>query len=270
MKSLFARRPSPAMVIALVALFVSLSGVSYGVATGFIDSREIKNNEVRSRDVRNNEIRTIDLRNNQVRGIDIRNSSVQGRDIALNTVTGTDVNESTLGKVPSAANADSAATAAHATNADNATNATTAQNAANADTVGGIGPDALTIGRSALGSCEPGAAFTNCTTVNLSMPRPGRVLLNAGGQWHSDDAAGTSVRGLCRINLDGNPLTGVTEEGSLSQQTDGNQEQALAGVTSVTGVLPAGDHTFTVACSDDVGDMDFTDVRLSAVLLGSS
>ena len=60
-----------------IALFVSLSGVSYGVATGFIDSREIKNNEIRSLDIRNNEIRTRDLRNNEVRGIDIRNSTVQ-------------------------------------------------------------------------------------------------------------------------------------------------------------------------------------------------
>jgi hypothetical protein len=90
---------------------VSLSGVSYGVATGFIDSREIKNNEIRSRDIRNNEVRTRDLRNNEVRGIDIRNSTVQGRDIALNTVTGEDLNESTLGKVPSAAAADTATSA---------------------------------------------------------------------------------------------------------------------------------------------------------------
>jgi hypothetical protein len=105
------RRPSPALVISMIALFVSLSGVSYGVATGFIDSREIKNNEIRSIDIRNNEVRTRDLRNNEVRGIDIRNSTVQGRDIALNTVTGEDINESTLGKVPSAAAADTAATA---------------------------------------------------------------------------------------------------------------------------------------------------------------
>jgi hypothetical protein len=117
-KSLLRRRPSPAMVIALVALFVSLSGVSYGVATGFIDSREIKNNEVRSIDIRNNQVRTRDLRNNEVRGIDIRNSTVQGRDIALNTVTGLDVAEATLGKVPSAATADSATTAGSATTAD--------------------------------------------------------------------------------------------------------------------------------------------------------
>lgn len=118
MKSLLARRPSPAMVIALIALFVSLSGVSYGVATGFIDSREIKDNEVRTRDLRNNDVRTRDLRNNEVRGIDIRNSTVQGRDIGLNTVTGEDVNESTLGKVPSAGTADSAGTATTAGSAD--------------------------------------------------------------------------------------------------------------------------------------------------------
>ena len=99
------------MIVALLALFVSLSGVSYGVATGFIDSREIKNNEVRSVDIRNNEIRTRDLRNNEVRGIDIRNSTVQGRDIALNTVTGEDVKEDTLQKVPSAMLADSATSA---------------------------------------------------------------------------------------------------------------------------------------------------------------
>jgi hypothetical protein len=103
------RRPSPALVIACIALFVSLSGVSYGVATGFIDSREIKNNSIVTRDVRNNTLRTFDIRNNEVRGFDIRNSSVQGRDLAFNTVTGADINEGSLGKVPSATQADSAA-----------------------------------------------------------------------------------------------------------------------------------------------------------------
>ena len=117
MKSLLRRRPSPAMVIALIALFVSLSGVSYGVATGFIDSREIKNNEVRSIDIRNNQVRTRDLRNNDIRGIDIRNSTVQSRDIALNAVTGDDVKEDTLQKVPSAMLADTATSATSATTA---------------------------------------------------------------------------------------------------------------------------------------------------------
>jgi hypothetical protein len=99
------RRPSPAIVISLVALFLSLGGVSYGVATGSIDSREIRNNDVRTRDLRNNDVRTLDLRNNEVRGRDIRNSTIQGRDVALNTLTGDDVSEGSLGQVPSAADA---------------------------------------------------------------------------------------------------------------------------------------------------------------------
>lgn len=111
MKSILRRRPTPALVISCVALFVSLGGVSYGVATGFIDSREIKNNQVRSSDLRNNSIRTFDIRNNEVRGFDIRNSSVQGRDVALNTLTGADISEQDLAQVPSAVAADTATTA---------------------------------------------------------------------------------------------------------------------------------------------------------------
>ena len=249
MSRIASRRPSASLVIACLALFVALGGVGYAAAT--IGSAAIVDNSIRSKDVRNNNLR--------------------GKDVRTNTLKGADINESSLGKVPSAANADSSAHAANADNATNATNATTAQNAGNADTVGGIGPDALTIGRSALGGvCEPGGGYTNCASVVLPMPRAGRVLVTAGGQWHSDDAAGTSVRGLCRINLDGAAFSSPTEEGSLSQQTDANQEQAMSGITLVTAPLPAGDHTFTVACSDDVGDMDYTDVRISAVLLGSS
>jgi hypothetical protein len=110
-KPSLSRLPSPALVIACVALFVSLGGVSYGLATGSIDSREIKNNTIRSKDVRNNTLRTFDIRNNEVRGFDIRNSTIQGRDVAFNTLTGSDISESSLGKVPSATTADSATTA---------------------------------------------------------------------------------------------------------------------------------------------------------------
>jgi hypothetical protein len=254
MSRIASRRPSASLVIASLALFVALGGVGYAAAT--IGSAAIVDNTIRSKDVRNNDLR--------------------GKDVRANTLKGPDIAESSLGKVPSAANADSAATAGHAANADNATNAVnatnaaTAQNAGNADTVGGIGPDALTIGRSVSDGCEPGGAFTDCGSVVLPMPRPGRVLVTAGGQWNSDDAAGSSVRGQCRINRNGNALTLSTHEGSLSHQTDNDQEQAMAGITIVTPVLPAGDQTFSVVCSDDVGDMDFTNVRLSAVLLGSS
>jgi hypothetical protein len=120
-KPSLSRLPSPALVIACVALFVSLGGVSYGLVTGSVDSREIKNNTVRSsdvrnntlrsKDVRNNTLRTFDIRNNEVRGFDIRNSTIQGRDVAFDTLTGTDVSEASLAKVPSATAADTATTA---------------------------------------------------------------------------------------------------------------------------------------------------------------
>jgi hypothetical protein len=232
-KLLRRRRPSAALIISCLALFMALGGVSYGFAAGSINSKEIKNNDIRSKDV--------------------RQSTLTGADVKGNALKGADVDESSLGRVPSAANADSAA------------------QAGNANTVGGVPAEALTIGRSGFQSvCEPGAAIVKCAQATLDLPRPGRVLVTTGGQWHSDDAPGTSLRGICRILHNNANLTAPTEEGSLSQQTDGNQEQALSAQTVVTDVLPAGPHEFALACSDDVGDMDFTDTRISAVLLGSS
>ena len=97
-------KPSPAMAVACLALFMSLGGVSYGLATGSIDSREIKNNT----------IRTQDLRNNQVRGRDVRNSSLGGADVARDRLLGADIRESSLGTVPRANVANSSAKAPHA------------------------------------------------------------------------------------------------------------------------------------------------------------
>ena len=87
------RRPSPALVIACLALFISMGGVSYAFATGEIDGREILNGTITTKDVRNNE----------VRGADIRNSTIGGRDVAFNTLGGNDIKESTLAGVDAAA-----------------------------------------------------------------------------------------------------------------------------------------------------------------------
>lgn len=103
MKRIAALRPSPALVVACIALFVALGGVSYGLATGSIDSREIADNTVRSKDIRNNSVYTRDIRNNDVRDIDIRNGTVKGRDLAKSTITGDNINMAKLGQVPDAA-----------------------------------------------------------------------------------------------------------------------------------------------------------------------
>jgi hypothetical protein len=49
------RRPSPAMVVACLSLFVSLGGVSYAVAT--IDSADIVNGSIRNRDFKDGTLR---------------------------------------------------------------------------------------------------------------------------------------------------------------------------------------------------------------------
>jgi hypothetical protein len=51
----FLRTPSPSMVVACVALFVSLGGVSYAVAT--IDSADIVNGSIRNRDFKDGTLR---------------------------------------------------------------------------------------------------------------------------------------------------------------------------------------------------------------------
>lgn len=122
MSKMFKRKPSGAMGVAFVALVAALSGTAVALpGTNTVDSGDIKNNSVRSKDLRNNDVRSNDIRTGTVTSSDLRDDGV----------TGTDVRESTLAKVPSAANADSASTATNATTAANAANATTAANAAN-------------------------------------------------------------------------------------------------------------------------------------------
>ena len=68
--------------VSLVALFVALGGTSYAVATGSIDSRELKNNTVGSKDLRNDSVRGKDIRNGTVRSRDVGNSSLRAEDFA--------------------------------------------------------------------------------------------------------------------------------------------------------------------------------------------
>lgn len=58
--------------IGLLALFVALGGTSYAVATGSIDSREIKDNTIRSKDIRNNEVRSKDVRDRSLLAKDFK------------------------------------------------------------------------------------------------------------------------------------------------------------------------------------------------------
>jgi cytoskeletal protein RodZ len=119
------RRPSPALVISILALFVALGGTSYAITQ-----------------LPKNSVGTPQLKKNAVTGAKVKDGSL----------TGADVDASTLGTVPAASSANransadsaerattagSAATAGSATTADSAVTAGSATTAANALTLGG-------------------------------------------------------------------------------------------------------------------------------------
>ncbi|MDQ3643951.1 MAG: hypothetical protein M3356_00345, partial [Actinomycetota bacterium] len=95
MKRILSRKPSPALAVSFIALFVALGGVSYGVATGSIDSRAIKDNTIRAQDIRANAITESE----------VRRRSLDGTDIKIERVGGNAVKEQVLelekiGKIP--------------------------------------------------------------------------------------------------------------------------------------------------------------------------
>jgi hypothetical protein len=72
--------PSPAMAVALLALFMAMGGSAYALV---ITSGSIKNNTIRS--------------------VDVRNGALLGKDVRADGLGGRAIKESTLGPVPSAA-----------------------------------------------------------------------------------------------------------------------------------------------------------------------
>jgi hypothetical protein len=102
MKRALKLRPSPALVISLVALAIALSGTAVAATNVLVSGDSL-----------------------------IKPKSLSGNRLKNHTVTGTQVNLAKLGKVPTAAKADTATTA---TSAGSATNATNANHASSADT----------------------------------------------------------------------------------------------------------------------------------------
>ena len=108
MKTLGRLHPSPAMVVACIALTVALGGTGYAA---------------------------IKLPKNSVGTKQLKKNAVTSPKVKANALTGADIKESSLGTVPSATNATNAT---NATDATNAANAASASNATNAGTLDGI------------------------------------------------------------------------------------------------------------------------------------
>jgi hypothetical protein len=116
MRNVFLRRPSGAMVVAIIALVVAASGTAIA-ATKMVsgDKLIIKNSLSGNR-----------LRRQTLTGAQIKPHSLTAAQLRAHTITATQINHKKLGKVDSAKNADhatAATTAIAAVNANNASNA---------------------------------------------------------------------------------------------------------------------------------------------------
>ncbi len=138
------KRPSAAMVVAVVALASSFAGPAAAdgvkavasaftgkdIKNGSITNGDVKDNSLTGRDIANGGLSGADVKSgtlgtsdygdNTIRGDKVRPNSLDGSDIQDNDVKGVDVDEATLGKVPSAVGADFAGRAASAAGADTA------------------------------------------------------------------------------------------------------------------------------------------------------
>ena len=110
MGRLLRQRPSPAMIVALIALFVALGGSSYAVTK--ISTKNLRTGAVNSRVVKNNSLRSAD----------VRRESLTGGDIKTDSIKNADIDNATL----------------RANSADTAARATTANTAENANALGGV------------------------------------------------------------------------------------------------------------------------------------
>src|SRR5215216_1782442 len=120
MNRLTGKKPSPAMVVALIALFVSMSGVAWAANT--VGSGDVIDNSLLSQDLKDNAaVKTQDVVNDTTTGggltaADLRPGSVGTSEAADNSLTGADINESTLAKVPDADKLDGLDSTQFATN----------------------------------------------------------------------------------------------------------------------------------------------------------
>jgi hypothetical protein len=105
----FSRKPSPSLVLSIIALFVALGGVSYGLAgKNTVKSDDIVNGTVKGKDIKNDGVKSKDIKNDGVKGKDIRTNAVTSPDVAPDSLVGEDINENTLDKVGRASHADQA------------------------------------------------------------------------------------------------------------------------------------------------------------------
>jgi hypothetical protein len=219
MRTFRLRKPSPALVISLLALSVALGGTAYAGIT-------ISKNSVGTNQLKNGAVTTNKLKNGAVTTKKIKNGSVTASKINTAGLT-----------VPNALHANQADTAATATNATN---------------LGGLAPSAYKTASSYTQSstAKPitGTVATIGSPIQITTAGTSRVIASAAVH-ATNGVAGTGVYLVCHITIDG--TSGVNDTDYASPA--GGFTIVDAAVSPLaSAVVAAGTHTVTLLC-DAVG-----------------
>jgi hypothetical protein len=235
--------------VGYLAVFIALGGTGYaaskigsaGIADNSLLSADLKNGAgVKGEDVVDNSLTNVDLKNgagvkgedvvdNSLGGADIADNSLGGADIADNSLGGADIAESNLSRVPSAL-------------------------------VGGLGRSSDPAVRE---NCDPESnTFVNCAFIGLDLPTPARVFVTGSINAVSESASSTATgAGTCLLGTtSGNvPFTSFTL--SVGNHYD------RASVSGITGVFPAGQHSFGIDCNETAFPIMYNNARVTAVAI---
>jgi hypothetical protein len=100
MRKLLSRRPSPALVVACIALLVALGGTSVAavgqLANNSVGTAQLKNNAVTTPKIKNNAVTAPKIASNAVAAAKIASNAVGAAKIASNAVTGAKVQDGSL------------------------------------------------------------------------------------------------------------------------------------------------------------------------------
>jgi hypothetical protein len=214
------RWPSPALFVAVTALFVALGGTVY--AAGKINGKAIKVKSLPGNRLKPHSVPANRLKPGALGGLSGSGSGSTAQ------ITGAEINELSLGQVPEAAHAETAGKAQSAVEAETAQNAIHAVNSA---TVNGYSAGCLPGTQLFAGACWQSsassvaltapAAAASCAAQGGALPealqlaafsqRPG-VTLAAGDEWSGDvtNVSGDDLYGVVTVSASGKVDTAIS------------------------------------------------------------
>ncbi len=250
------------VISTLCLVLVVGGGAAYAThpgGTNTISSSDIINGEVRSVDIGTSAVTAADIAADAVTSDKIPNGSVTGADVANNSIASADITNNSIA------------------GADVASNALDGLDIVEGSLV--LDPHFSATAAPQSSCTDDNHTGAICGTTTIDLERPGRVLMNASGNWRTvalndtsppgeNNDNSTAVAGRCVLRIDGNSISSPTLMGELAPspgtQAHSDPFDGTFALTDLTAPLASGTHSVDVFCIEADGDIDWRNVRLTA------